>query len=83
MRNKFALLFLMLLLPSAASAAVLSLYSAFDPRHPANSGYHHPKVDQPPDAPRSDVTGSVSLPCGRGRVRDMATNRCRGPADLR
>jgi hypothetical protein len=80
-----AVIFLVVLLgplslPGAASAAVLSLYSAFDYRHPGNSGYARPKPDVSQPHP---VASNGLMGCGRGRVRDPATHQCRGPADLR
>jgi hypothetical protein len=84
MWRAFTVSILLLVLTSAASAAVLSLYSAFDPRHPANSGYHWLKERHAPMVTdTSDTTGSVPLACGRGRYRDPTTHQCRGPADLR
>jgi hypothetical protein len=71
---------LLLSLPNAASAAVLSLYGPFDYRNPGNSGHYRPKRDisQPPSIASDGLMG-----CGRGRLRDAATHRCRGPADIR
>jgi hypothetical protein len=74
------IILLLLSLPSAASAAVLSLYSPFDYRYPGNSDYPRPKSDvsQPPPVASGGLIG-----CGRGRYREPATQRCKGPADLR
>ena len=76
-----AILVLLLSLPGSTNAAVLSLYSPFDYTHNGhngNGGYHRRDVSQPPS-----VAGEPLMGCGRGRVRDIATHQCRGPADLR
>jgi hypothetical protein len=67
-------------LPGAASAGQMTLYGAFDSTH--NGAYGRaaaPHAASPPPVASSDVLAG----CGRGRYRDSATQRCRGPADLR
>lgn len=67
-------------LPSVASAGPLSLYGPFDQTHNGQRGGPPPSYGGPlPSVASSDVlTG-----CGRGRYREPASHRCKGPADLR
>ena len=58
-----------------AKGGPLSLYGPFDPRRnpqPVRAGIPTPSI-----SPSQFLAG-----CGRGRHRDQATHRCRGPADL-
>ena len=68
----FVLLLWPLSLPSAASAAPLSLYGPFDQKH-------YGVRSEPASSP---AYGALSG-CGRGRYRETATHQCKGPADLR
>jgi hypothetical protein len=65
-------------LPGAASAGPMSLYGSFDQTHNGARGGPAPAASPP-----SVASGEVLGGCGRGRNRDQATQRCRGPADLR
>ena len=68
----FVLLLWPLSLPSAASAAPLSLYGPFDQKH-------YGVRSEPASSPEY---GALSG-CGRGRYHDPETYQCKGPADLR
>jgi hypothetical protein len=68
----FVLLLWPLSLPSAASAAPLSLYGTFDQKH-------YGTRSEPASSPEY---GGLSG-CGRGRYYDLETYQCKGPADLR
>jgi hypothetical protein len=72
------ILVLLLSLPGAASASVLSLYSPFDHAHNGHHGNPAPPQVVKPPLVADDAFGG----CGRGRNRDQATHRCGGPADL-
>ena len=68
----FVLLLWPLSLPSAASAAPLSLYGPFDQNH-------YGVRSEPASSPEYGVLSG----CGRGRYHDPEIYRCKGPADLR
>jgi hypothetical protein len=78
-----AVIFLVVLLGplslSAACAGPLSLYGPFDQVHNGARGDPAPSTARPPSIASGDILGG----CGRGRYRESATQRCRGPADLR
>ena len=72
-----AIIFLVLLwllsLPSAVSAGPMSLYGPWD----------KPQDGQRGGPARSVTSQDVLAGCGRGRYRDPATRKCKGPADVR
>jgi hypothetical protein len=76
-RRTVILAVLVLSLPNAASAGMLSLYSPFDKTHNGHNGSPSPPASSPPAA------NEALMGCGRGRYRDQVTHQCRGPGDLR
>jgi hypothetical protein len=76
-RSAVIFVLLLLSLPNAASAGMLSLYSPFDKTHNGQNGSPSPPAASPP------ATGEALMGCGRGRYRDQVTHQCRGPGDLR
>jgi hypothetical protein len=73
-----AIIFLVLLLwplslPSAVRAGPMSLYGPWD----------KPQDGQRGGPARSVTSQDVLAGCGRGRYRDPATRKCKGPADVR
>lgn len=82
--RRFAIVVLALSLPSVANAAMLTLYSPFDVTHHGQyDNGHNASPATPPVAKPPLVVGESFGGCGRGRNRDQATHRCRGPADVR
>jgi hypothetical protein len=66
-----------LVLLLAVSIASDAAFARAGPLHLFSSEAHHPTVSGPV------VSSSLTLAgCGRGRYRDSATQKCRGPADI-
>jgi hypothetical protein len=69
--------FLVPLVLLAVSAAADATFAKGGPLHLFTSRAGPPTISQPVSP--SDFLGG----CGRGRYRDPATQKCRGPADVR